>query len=133
MFPPEVLRQLDSGNAADLKPVFAELMKAPGPAFAFNRGMLVHGCATPLEYVRAFRAYTLESAAERITCPTLVTEAENDSRASQAHELYDALTCPKELIAFTAAEGAGEHCESGADSLFHQRAFDWLDGVLAGA
>jgi hypothetical protein len=28
------------------------------------------------------------------------------------------------FIAFTNAEGAGQHCEEGNRSLFHQRAFD---------
>jgi hypothetical protein len=39
-------------------------------------------------------------------------------------------TCDKTFSTFTAKEGAGEHCEVGARSLFNQRAFDWLDGVL---
>jgi len=38
---------------------------------------------------------------------------------------------PKTFTTFTAAEGAGEHCHVGARTLFHQRAFDWLDQVLA--
>ena len=44
---------------------------------------------------------------------------------------YDALHCPKTLLAFTAAEGAEEHCHVGALTLFHQRMFDWLDDTLA--
>jgi hypothetical protein len=31
---------------------------------------------------------------------------------------------------FKAEEGASEHCEMGARSLFHQRMFDWLDETL---
>jgi hypothetical protein len=42
----------------------------------------------------------------------------------------DALTCEKEFFSFYRKEGAGEHCESGARLLFHQRAFDWLDERL---
>lgn len=30
----------------------------------------------------------------------------------------------------SAADGAGEHCEQGNRSLFHQTAFDWLDKIL---
>jgi hypothetical protein len=37
---------------------------------------------------------------------------------------------PKELVRFTAAEGAGGHCECAARVLYHQRVFDWLDEVL---
>jgi hypothetical protein len=32
----------------------------------------------------------------------------------------DALTCEKSFIAFTAKEGAGQHCEAAASSLFNQ-------------
>ena len=77
------------------------------------------------------RDYSLEGRAERIRCPTLVCSAENDDIGVTAQKLYDSLTCPKTFIAFTAVEGAGEHCEAGARSLFNQRAFDWLDVVLA--
>ena len=49
----------------------------------------------------------------------------------QVVDSYDPINSRKAIqIEFTNAEGAGEHCEAGADSLFHQRAFDWLDGVL---
>ena len=47
-----------------------------------------------------------------------------------ARRLFDALTCEKEFVSFTAAEGAGAHCESGARAVFNQRALDWLDRVL---
>ena len=46
-------------------------------------------------------------------------------------QVYEALTCPKTLLRFTAAEGAGDHCEMGNRPLYDQRAFDWLDETLA--
>jgi hypothetical protein len=49
----------------------------------------------------------------------------------QPQRLFDKLTCKKELIFFREDEGAGEHCHEGALSLWHQRAFDSLDTVLA--
>jgi hypothetical protein len=42
----------------------------------------------------------------------------------------EALKSPKELLYFTEAEGAGDHCEQMARSLFHQKAFNWLDETL---
>jgi hypothetical protein len=33
-------------------------------------------------------------------------------------------------VTFTAAEGAGDHCEAGARTLFHARMFAWLDQIL---
>ena len=49
----------------------------------------------------------------------------------EPQRLYDALTCPKEFILFTAEEGAGLHCQMGAMLLAHQRIFDWLDVTFA--
>jgi pimeloyl-ACP methyl ester carboxylesterase len=131
MFPPPVRTLLDEGDAAKLKPIFDEIMQNSATAFTFNRGMLVHGVATPWDYVKAMAPYTIEGIAAQISCPTLICQAENDVRASQSGELYAALTCPKTLLEFTDAEGAGEHCEAGASALFDQRVFDWLDDVMA--
>jgi hypothetical protein len=75
--------------------------------------------------------YTIEGRAERITCPTLICEGENDVRGGNAKPLYDALAAPKSYLLFTNEEGAGEHDEAGAASLFAQRVFDWLDETLA--
>jgi hypothetical protein len=41
------------------------------------------------------------------------------------------LSCPKTLLRFTAAEGAGDHCEMGNRPLLDQRVFDWLDETLS--
>jgi hypothetical protein len=59
-----------------------------------------------------------------------VCSAEGDDLSVNAPRLFEALTCPKNYVQFSAAEGGGEHCESGARTLFHQRAFDWLDRIL---
>jgi alpha-beta hydrolase superfamily lysophospholipase len=131
MLPPELRAQIAAGDPAVLAPVFARIMQDPTQAFVFKRGMWVHGVSTPWDYLRALAPYTLQGIAGQIRCPTFVAEAENDRRRGGGKQLYDALTCPhKQYVLFTAAEGAGEHCEAGAASLFHQRAFDWLDAVL---
>jgi len=86
------------------------------------------------ELAAVFAEYDLTGIAPAITCPTLVCDAESDKffPSSQPRQLHDELTCEKELISFTADEGADEHCHMGALTLFHQRAFDWLDEVVAG-
>ena len=48
----------------------------------------------------------------------------------QSQEVYEALDCPKTIVRFMAAEGANWHCEPQARSLYDQRVFDWLAGVL---
>ncbi len=63
-------------------------------------------------------------------CPTLLTSAENDARSRTAETVFAELTCPKTLLRFTAAEGAGDHCEIANRSLATQRMFDWLAETL---
>lgn len=84
------------------------------------------------ELLKAAEAYTMAGIADRITCPTLVLEAEHDRFFQGATAaLFGELTGENELIAFREDEGAGEHCQEGALFLSHQRTFDWLDTVLA--
>jgi hypothetical protein len=94
--------------------------------------MWVHGVATPLDYLLVSRDYTLKGYVKEIECPSLVCYADHDDLAVYARQLFDALTCPRDFVTFTSAEGAGEHCEFGNRSLFHQRMFDWLDTTLRG-
>jgi hypothetical protein len=53
-------------------------------------------------------------------------------------ELYETvaqyrLDGPREIVRFTAEEGAGRHCEPLASALRDARVFDWLDGLPAPA
>jgi alpha-beta hydrolase superfamily lysophospholipase len=135
MLPPEAQAMAEETFARDphaFDDHFAALMRAStGARWAFTHGMWAFGVASPGELIAAGRAYHLRGLAERISCPTLVCEAEDDPFwQGQPRQLYDALTCPKTFLRFTAEEGAGEHCHVGAHALFHQRAFDWLDEVL---
>jgi hypothetical protein len=68
---------------------------------------------------------------KRTVCGTLVLDPENDQFfRGEPRRIFDALHCPKELITFSAAEGAGEHCQEGAGLLTEQRVFDRLDALL---
>lgn len=90
-----------------------------------------YGLTSPFDLYRAVSQYTLDGVVDRITCPTLVCDPEDEQFwPGEPRRLYDALTCPKELARFTTAEGAGHHCEPLATGLRNQRVFDWLDGVL---
>lgn len=132
LLPPEYRAQLHTGDPAVLNRVLTERMQQDGSVdFTLNRGMLTHGLATPLDYLRASAPYTIDGLADRISCPVLVCSGENDVRGGAGQALVDAVTTEKDYILFTNAEGAGEHCEAGAASLFGQRVFDWLDETLA--
>ncbi len=96
-----------------------------------QRGFWVHGVSDLRAYLRSVEQFTMEGRSELIRCPMLLTLAENDPLATNTRAFFDALRCPKTLIKFTAAEGAGEHCEVMSRSLLNGRALDWLDDVLA--
>ena len=117
---------------ADLQPYTDQIMADLSLRWTFvQRGFWVHGVSSLREYVQAFAQFELSTVAGEISCPTLLTQAESDPVAAYADKLYAALRCPKTLIRFTDEEGAGDHVESMARSLYHQRSFDWLDEVLA--
>ena len=114
---------------ADLDTLMAQ---SPGVRWAVRNGLWTFGVADADALLQAAEAYTMAGIADRITCPTLVLDAENDQFfAGQPQRIYDALTGKKELIQFREDEGGGEHCHEGALALFHQRTFDWLDTVLS--
>jgi len=98
-----------------------------------GNGMFTFGVDKPSEFVLAFSDFTMEGVADRIACPTLVIDSDDDDdMKGEAERLYDALVCPKEFMLFTSREGAGLHCQMGAMLLAHQRIFDWLDDTLSG-
>lgn len=92
-----------------------------------QRGFWVHGVSDLRGYLASAELFTLKGRAELIRCPTLITQPENDMLAADAGTFFDALTCPKTLMRFTAAEGADGHCEMGNRSLLNHRVLDWLD------
>jgi alpha-beta hydrolase superfamily lysophospholipase len=96
-----------------------------------QRGFWTHGVGTLRDYFASAELFTLHGRAEMIRCPTLITQAEGDPLALGAGALLDALTCPKTLLRFTAAEGADGHCEMRNRSLLNRRVLDWLDETLA--
>ena len=108
------------------------LLANTGIRWAIRNGLWTFGVADLAELAAAVKPYTLAGVADKITCPTLVLEAENDQFFSgQPQRVYDALTCPRDLFVFAEADGGGEHCHEGALAVWHQRAFDWLDSTFS--
>ncbi len=136
---PEHLRgQFMKGIMADSAPLLdlslKEMMKSNGVArWALTHGMYAMGTTSPRLYLKAAQQYNLrDGVAEKIKCPTLVCDAENDLfLKGQPQQLFDHLTCAKTMLRFTNAEGAGAHCEVGASRLAFARMYDWLDETLA--
>jgi hypothetical protein len=106
---------------------------SPVARWFFANGTWAFGANSPRELLRKVLDYNLrDGIAEKIRCPTLVCDAEDDLYlGGQAGELFSRLTCKKTLLRFTKAEGAGAHCQMGAGLLAFARIFDWLDETLA--
>ncbi len=131
-FDDEEIAHLSEASDERLAPVIAAVTAQPRMAWALGqRALMVHGLDTVEDYFRAIGDYTLAGRAELIDCPTLVGSAEGDPLSLTSGRVYDALRCARTAVRYTAAEGAGGHCETSARTLVHQRTFDWLDGVLA--
>ena len=127
----EIVDSLPNVDPKALQPFVEAVERSPQLTWTFKqRSLWVHGLDSMTDYLRIAPQYRLSDRVNKIRCPTLIAWAENDPVASFAETLYEALTCPKTLLRFITAEGAGDHCEMNARTLSHQRAFDWLDEVL---
>jgi hypothetical protein len=92
------------------------------------------GKETIFDVYEALADYNLDGVAERIECPILITDPENEQFwPGQSEKLFRAVATPpdrRSLVPFRAAEGADSHCEPRALGLRDQRVFDWLDEIL---
>lgn len=100
----------------------------PAFVFALRSRMAAHGLESPMAYFQELDRWVVD-APEAIQGAAIVVESEGDTRA-QSRDLFDALTCARDLIKFSLAEGAGGHCAMGTPLLFNARAFDRLREVL---
>ncbi len=127
--PPFLARWIDDGDPAATPVMELMIAMSTNIRWAMRNGMWTFGVDTPAELVRAARAYSIVDVADRISCPTLVLDAENDQFFRGQPQLVEkAITgAPTTLVTLTDAEGAGEHCHMGAMARFQQVMFDWLD------
>jgi pimeloyl-ACP methyl ester carboxylesterase len=97
----------------------------------FRSRMATHGVTDPGAYFAELRAFTMLDDAGLITCPTLLVESEHDPVGGGGPVLYDALTCPKELVRLTAAQGVDGHCGGLGQQVWADTVYGWLDRQLA--
>mgnify|MGYP000934277288 CR=1 FL=1 len=108
-----------------------EMEKSSEMKWAISHGMYVFGAKTPAEFMSKTENYYLKGVAEKIECPTLVIDVENEGYfKGQAKLLYDDLKCKKNFMLFTKEEGAEEHCQVGAKLIAGERIFNWIETIL---
>jgi pimeloyl-ACP methyl ester carboxylesterase len=112
--------------------ILAKAQLSPSVKWSIDQATYVMGEPTPHATIAKMLEYHLrDGVAEQISCPTLVCDSEEDLYLKgQPDELYNHLTCPKTIIRFTSAEGAGTHCQVGADRIANARIYDWLDDTF---
>ncbi len=98
-----------------------------------RRGRFAYGVENGSRYelFQAVSRYRLGDEVQDITTPLLVLDPDDEQFfPGQPQELFERLTGDRELIRFTAAQGASRHCEPLAVGLRDARVFDWLEGYL---
>src|ERR1039458_7614786 len=133
--PTQMREQLDGGerDAFDREMHLAELfspttavtLRSRGAAYGLDGG-------SRFALYKTLAAYRLGDELARIKTPLLITDPEDEQFwPGQSQQLYDQLSGPKQLVKFTAHEGANGHCEPLGSALRESRIFDWLDSYLA--
>jgi hypothetical protein len=129
--PREAVEALPDADDATLRALRSGIEAEPHARWGvLKRGFWVNGADNLADWLKSVRPFTLEGRYGDIRCPTLLTMAEDDVLSQGAPAMLEKLSCPKALLKFTSAEGAGDHCEMQNRSLLNRRVFDWLDGVF---
>lgn len=86
---------------------------------------------SPFDLFTEVHRYRLGDEVAQIDTPLLITDPEGEQFwPGQSQQLHDRLTGERELVRFTAREGADRHCEPMAPGLREARVFDWLENRL---
>lgn len=130
---PEMEAEIDSKESAETfdKEIYAMMEKNPSMRWAIGNGMFTFRAASPSEWFRMTRTYTLKDVVDKISCRMLIVDSEDDKdMPGQSKTLYDVLEGPKEYLLFTREDGAEEHCQIGASVISNARVLDWLDETM---
>ena len=127
--PKSLTKLLDNGQNKKFDKEMGFGMKfSPGTERTWLFRARPYGADGYAETVNAVRAYNVADVAGHITTPLLITSPEGEQFwPGQAEELASLTQDVSTTVRFTAAEGAGEHCQPLARTLTAQRMFDWLD------
>lgn len=132
---PEMMRKQLSDGQRDVFDREMQVAEARSPAakamldfrakpYGFNGG-------SRFDLYQAVASYRLGDEVSNIATPLLITDPDDEQFfPGQPQQLFDLVPGVKELVRFTAHEGANGHCEPMARSLRDTRIFDWLEGYL---
>ena len=132
--PTDIRQQLNAGrqSAFDREMHLAALFApATTQTLHFHGEPYGHDGASAFRLFMRVAGYHLGDEVQHIDTPLLITESEGEPLwPGQSRRLYDRLPGPKDIVTFTAQEGAGGHGEPLAHALRETRIFDWLEDHL---
>jgi hypothetical protein len=132
--PADMRRQLNERrqSAFDREMHLAELFApASTETIRFHGEPYGHNGNSPFRLFHTIAGYHLDDEVGQIDTPLLITESEGEQLwPGQSRQLYERIPGPKEIVTFTAREGAGGHCAPLAQALREARIFDWLEQHL---
>ena len=103
---------------------------SPSFAWAINNSMWTLGIKHPLDALAEERKYTLAGVAQRIKGDVLILAGAEDHFVpiEQVNEFKDALTAARSVTTkiYDRASGGADHCQMGAQTLWHADFFDWM-------
>ena len=83
------------------------------------------------DWIEKAKQFNVRDVITEIKCPIFIADPEDEQFwPGQPQEVYEALTGPKTIARFTAAEGANWHCQPMGRALYDQRMFDWLNPIV---
>ena len=90
------------------------------------------GSAIPFDVFTEVSRYHLRDVVGQIRTPLLITDPQDEQFwPGQSRQLYDALTGEKEILEFTAEQGANWHCQPMGRQLTNIQMLDWLADHVA--
>ncbi|MGW3728133.1 alpha/beta hydrolase family protein [Streptomyces sp. NPDC000851] len=132
--PPFVLEWVEQGCDDFADPVMWGIAaQQTFTRWLLRQALWTFGADTPSQLLRTLPAFGLSEVIGQVRCPVLVLDAEEDmffAGLEHAKKVYTGLNSPKTLHVFTADEGGGAHCHSGAMRLYHEQLFTWLGQTL---
>ena len=112
--------------------IVVQVKAALSPSFAgaINNSMWTLGIKHPLDAVAEQRQYTLSGVAQRVKGDVLILAGADDHFVpiEQVAQFEKALTAARSVTTkiYDRASGGAEHCQLGAQTLWHADFFDWM-------
>lgn len=129
---PGLMALHDQGPQAFNRAISAASLAVPDANWYFADVTWKHGVESPYEVIRELRRYDNTDGVGLIRCKTLIMDGvAEDATPGESQRLFDALRCPKTLMAFGHETAAQTHCQGGGTVLASARLFDWLDEEVA--